>query len=529
MNGRHVVLPGSNRPQKATAVRRRAADPDAQIEVTVTLRSPAPPEGAGVAQPGLTYDQLRAQFGASQADADEVARVLGGYGLKVEEVSLGTASMKLTGTVKEMDAAFLAKLAIYHDSDQGEFRGRDGELQIPADLAGIVTGVFGLDQRRVARRNSTGSATTASPVAPADLESRYNFPPGDGAGQQIAVAEFGGAYFADDASAYATKYGRPLATVNVVPLNYTPPTQAQIQAMSQDQQQEVLDESFEVMLDVEVIAGLCPGATISVLFATFDQKGWIDTINRVIRDRPVALSVSWGLAEDDPSWSKAALTQINKRLQAATLLGITICVASGDDGSGDQVRDGKAHVDFPSSSPYVLSVGGTMVDNTGAEVVWFEAPGERSGGGGATGGGVSVEFPRPSWQAVSIRSVNAGSFDGRVIPDVAALAGAPLYDLIFLGQDQPNGGTSAATPVWAALVARINAALPAAKRQRFLAPLLYQAGPGGQSPGQSAFHDITSGSNTSSPDPGVGYTAGPGYDAASGWGTPDGQKLLAAL
>ena len=174
------------------------------------------------------------------------------------------------------------------------------------------------------------------------------------------------------------------------------------------------------MMDIEIIAGLCPGANISVYFSTFDQRGWVDLLNKVIASNPVVLSVSWGLAEEDPGWSANAITAINDRLNAARLLGITTCVSSGDDGSGDQLDDGHAHVDFPSSSPFSLGVGGTMLKQSGAnvsEVTWWEAPGRRTNdGGGATGGGVSTLFPRPAWQNVKIKSLNKGSIDGRVAP-----------------------------------------------------------------------------------------------------------------
>jgi kumamolisin len=272
-----------------------------------------------------------------------------------------------------------------------------------------------------------------------------------------------------------------------------------------------------------------------VYFATFDQKGWVDLLNQVVAGKPalpVSLSVSWGLPEDDPDLTAGARTAINQSLNAAALLGITICVSAGDDGSGDQLTDGRAHVDFPSSSPFVLSVGGTMLQGTSAnatEVTWFVSPGRRNGkGAGATGGGVSVAFQRPSWQNVHVPSVNPNGIDGRVMPDIAALAGAPLYDLIFLGKDSPNGGTSASAPLWASLIARINAALPAAKKQRFLTPLLYHNA-GAQTVGQIGCTDITSGQNASHPQPGVGYQAGPGFDAVTGWGVPNGAKLLAAL
>jgi kumamolisin len=286
------------------------------------------------------------------------------------------------------------------------------------------------------------------------------------------------------------------------------------------------------MMDVQIIAGLCPKATIIVYFATFDQKGWIDLLNQVIADSaaiPVALSISWGLAEDSPDWSEGALNAINDSLTAAAMLGITTCVASGDDGSGDQMTDGQAHIDFPSSSPFVLSVGGTMLTSA-AETAWWQSPGRRTRkGGGATGGGVSVVFNRPAWQNVNVTSINQGSIDGRIIPDVTALAGPPFYDLIFLNKDQPNGGTSASTPLWAALIARINASLPQEKQQRFLTPLLYQSTPQGQPLGASGCCDITTGQNASHPSPNMGYEAGPGYDAVSGWGVPNGKDLLNLL
>lgn len=138
-------------------------------------------------------------------------------------------------------------------------------------------------------------------------------------------------------------------------------------------------------------------------------------------------------------------------------------------------------------------------------------------------------FPRPKWQNVQVRSVNTGGIDGRVLPDVAALAGPPLYDLIFLGRDFPNGGTSASTPLWAALVARINANIAASKKQRFLPPLLYQSGANGKPRGEVACHDITAGQNASYPEPGVGYQASTGFDAVTGWGVPDGAQLLKSL
>ena len=527
----HVLLPGSERPAKAGATRVRDADPNAPLEVTLSLRGPQLPSPDQLPEQALSREEFEAKYGASQADADTVARVLGGMGLKIEEVSLPTRSIRVSGTVGAMQAAFQPKLGIYHSSDQGEYLGREGELMVPAELQDIVTGVFGLDKRRVADRKAIAAPQHAAPMTPADLAQRYNFPSGTGAGQTIAIAEFGGGWFADDVQTFCTKHGLPVPTIQVVPVNLQPLTLEQIRQLPPQQRLQQFDMSGEVMMDIEIVAGLCPGASISVYFATFDQKGWVDLLNQVITQRPVALSISWGLAEDSPDWSAAGRSAINDRLAAAATLGITVCVSSGDDGSGDAMPDARAHIDFPSSSPFVLSVGGTMLKGTpSVEQAWWVMPGRRNGkGGGSTGGGVSTIFPRPAWQNVMIPSLNAGSIDGRVNPDVAALAGAPLYDLTLVGQDSPNGGTSASAPLWAALIARINAALAPDKRQRFLTPLLYQAGPGGQPRGQTGCRDITIGQNSSHPEPGVGYQAKVGFDAVTGWGVPNGQALLTAL
>ncbi len=223
------------------------------------------------------------------------------------------------------------------------------------------------------------------------------------------------------------------------------------------------------------------------------------------------------------------MNSINHRLQIAAMQGITVCVSSGDDGSGCDATDKRCHVEFPSSSPFVLSVGGTMLTSGAGgkfdEVVWWESPGRRtSKGGGSTGGGVSVLSPRPAWQAVHVSSLNPNAPDGRVVPDVSALAGPPLYFLLLDGQPLPDGGTSAATPLWAALIGRIDAALPASKQQRFLPPLLYKT-----TVGKETFRDIVSGQNASHPNPGKGYAAAVGFDAVSGWGVPDGKALLQAL
>lgn len=549
MDSTHVVLPGSFRPLGRGAQRLRDLSPGAHIDLTITIRAPELPSADEVPTT-LSAERFASQYGAKPEDVQRVSEVLRGYGLSIDAVTQAGRSLHVSGSASAVEAAFHPGLGVYSSPTQAEFRGREGDVQIPSALAGLITGVHGLDQRRVAHRKSSGAALAAAPVSqpltPADLEARYRFPKGNAAGQTVAIAEFGEPlnsgqflpplYLPTDVDAFLTKHGLPKATVQIVPVNLTPLTLSDVQQLPPQLANAAADEAVEVMMDVEIVAALCPQATIKVLFATFDQKGWVDLLDALTSAPaavPVALSVSWGSAEDSGDWSASALAAINQRLQIAAMHGITVCVSSGDDGSGDGQPGKRAHVDFPAASPFVLAVGGTQLNAPGVspnEVAWWETPGRRTKkGGGASGGGVSTKFPRPKWQDVSVKSLNHAAIDGRVVPDVAALAGEPLYDLVFLGRTSPNGGTSASAPLWASMIARVNAQLPQAKRQRFLTPLLYAKPSGGKALGQAVCRDITVGTNASHPSPGVGYESGTGYDAVTGWGVPDGAALLGNL
>lgn len=544
MEPTHVSLPGSHRPAARDARRLRDASPQDPVEVTVTLAGPPLPDPDSIPARGLTQEEFTSLYAAPEENAAMAREALERYGLSVEDVSLSTRSMRLSGTVDQVERAFGTKLGVYHTEKEGEFRGREGELEIPAELKGIVTGVFGLDARRVAHRRTAAPAKVATPLTPNDLEQRYAFPPGDGAGQELAIAEFGGGYFIEDVTSFCQKYDIPDAAGNITPVSVGLPwyTLVQINKMPPKNREQELGEAGEVMMDVEIVAALCPAATISVYFAPFTEKGWVDLLNQVILQRPVTLSISWGAPEDDPTtWSHAGQIAVSQRLAALATQGTTVCVSSGDDGSGDDIDDGKVHVDFPASSPYVLAVGGTEIE-AGTERLWWDKPGTRfnpdgsPSGGGATGGGVSVMIPRPEWQTISVSSLNTHvpAFDGRVVPDVAALSGEPLYDLVFAGHDAPNGGTSASAPLWAALITRVQANLPANAAPAFLTPFLYQHDTNGTPYGQSVCRDITQGSNGSNsnasyPQPGKGYQVSTGYDAVTGWGVPNGTALLSAL
>jgi len=447
--------------------------------------------------------------------------------------------MIFSGPAARMEEVFVVKLFNYSHPD-GTYRGHTGPVCVPAELQDIVKAVFGLDNRRVARRRrhqlNQAQAPTKLPHLPASwytsgqLAAHYNYPPGDGTGQAVGILEFGGGYFPADLTEYCRLANVPMPTVNPVSTDGTS-TSAKDGAEG------------EVMLDIEVVAGVCPKATIAVYFAEWGETGWITALDAAMQDQknnPSVLTVSWGAPEDTDVWSAQAMEQVNETLQEAGHLGVTVCIAAGDDGSSDaDLTDGLAHVDFPSCSPYVLSVGGTTIPAKGStqpDIGWFEGDGLRptqagDPDGGSTGGGVSAIFPRPAWQsAITIPSVNPGAIVGRVMPDLAANADwiASPYLLVVDGKAQGNGGTSAATPLVAALIALINAKLPAGQRAGYLTPLLYQAGAAGKGTlGSTGCTDVVSGSNGTAKA--GGYSAGKGYDAMSGWGTPDGVKLLNAL
>ena len=542
---RFIAVPGSERTPAFGATATRAADAEAWVEVTLKLARKAPlPAVDARPQATLTSTELGSRFGASDDAVKRVTDTFAALGLTVLAGDAATRSVKLGGPVNIIEQAFQVKLMQF-DGIRGPYRGRVGALHVPVALENDIVGVFGLDNRRVVRRRPDSGRkrhvvdpTTAAAAPrkrpwffPSELAIAYDFPDGDGSGQTIGLLEFGGGYFEDDLKAFGKSAG--LASLpTVAPIS--------VDKMPTDTNDEA---TGEVMLDVEVLAGPCPQATIPVWFSQFTEKGWVDALDAAIHDatyKPQVLSISWGYAEDVSVWTASAVTQVNEALQEAALMGITICVAAGDDGSSDGINDGNAHVDFPCSSPFVLAVGGTLL-RTGAkrsERAWKDGDGLRADNGGSTGGGVSARIARPAWQSgLDIAPVNPGQLAGRIVPDVSANASANTgYFVVAGAQQEISGGTSAAAPLWAGLLARMNQQLaasgkrPAAsgKRVGYLTPLLYGATPGGTGPlGKQGCNDIHTGDNVTAHV--GGFKSAAGFDAVTGWGSPKGKDLLAAL
>jgi kumamolisin len=481
----------------------------------------------------MTREQLAREYGSDPKAVQAIENFAKEHGLVVTRNESASARMGLGGTADNINAAFGVTLMDYENPKLGAFHARTEPVNVPPEVGDAITGVFGLNNHRMLHRGFRAARHLAPEMAtphrswfvPTELAPVYNFPNANARHQCIGLLEFGGGVETSDVTNYFSKIGSPSPGVNVVAVD----------GVSTDPASDP-DSTGEVMLDVDVAGALGAGAKLVVYFSTFDEKGLVDCLSKVINDStndPSVVSISWGWDENETFnnegviWSKAAIQHCNESFLAAAHLGITVCVSTGDDGSEAQMRDGRAHVNFPATSPYVLAVGGTTLHVRKAakgashviETVWNDGP-----NGGGTGGGVSDVTPCPAWQTGKVvPSVNPGHFAGRAIPDVAADADpATGYLTMSGGKMQIVGGTSASAPLWASLIARINSSL-GARAGNFNAQLYSKLGPNG------VLRDVTSGNNDVEGLLHGHYPAGPGWDACTGWGVPDGQKLLTAL
>jgi kumamolisin len=357
------------------------------------------------------------------------------------------------------------------------------------------------DQPVLPSLSGTAPPTPAGMHSVPEIMSLYNFPPGfDGRGQTIGLIQLGGGIVRADLDQYFKSLNLPTPDVSSVSVD-----------RAGDKPGTTADG--EVMINIAIVGAIAPRAQIRVYFAPNKTTGYADALKRAIADNVSVLGSGWGSPES--AWSDQDIETINALLERAAKQGITVLVAAGDGGVTDGVRDGRRHVDFPGSSPWVLSVGGTRLKSDSSRITSETV---FNSGGSATGGGVSEKFDRPDWQsAVSVPPRDNGKF-GRGIPDLVAAAdpqfGVPI---IVHGNIWQIGGTSGSMPMWAGLIALINQAV--GYNVGYLNPRLYrEMGPAG------LFRTIMSGDNGVS---GVkGYTAGKAWSPVAGWGSPDGVKLL---
>ena len=517
-----VVLKGSEKAAVENAVHVKATPARTKLTVSVIVKRKEPLQYNRRA--GRAYGPVRvsrAEYKRRHAADPDAVKLVSAFAkefnltVETDPVSTARRTVQLTGTAADIQKAFGVELN-QKTIDGVEYRVRAGGIQLPETMAGSVLAVLGLDNRpqakphfRVRQLASAGLSAAAIPTAPSSytppqVAQAYQWPAtASGAGQTIAIIELGGGYRQTDLTTYFQS------------LNLTPPA---ITAVSVDKGKNAPSNSSsadgEVMLDIEVAASVAPGAKIVVYFCPNTDQGFTDAISTAIHDttnKPSVISISWGGPES--SWTAQAMSALDAACQSAAALGITITVASGDNGSTDGGTGN--NVDFPASSPHVLACGGTKLDANGStlvsEVVWNE----QAVNDGASGGGVSNVFPLPSWQANANVPAPAMSGGGRGVPDVSGDADPNTgYQIRVDGQNSVIGGTSAVAPLWAGLVAVANQQL--GTQVGFLQPAIYAA------KAAAAFNDVTEGNNGA-------FSAGPGWDACTGLGSPIASALITLL
>ncbi|HEU5333807.1 MAG TPA: S53 family peptidase [Actinocrinis sp.] len=438
----------------------------------------------------LSPDQFASRFGPTSATVNQVTAYLASQGLKVTNVAKGNLVVDASGTAAQMETAFGTHLSNYKQGAKSYYA-NDAAPSLPTGIASSVVSVAGLDNyAKLTHTAVTPAAVSprATNFTPAKIRSGYNLTSlisagFKGTGEKVALIEFDG-YVQSNITTYDNKFSLGVSSN---------PTKVTVDGGSG----ALGDGEVEVELDIEVVQAIAPGAAVSVYEAPNTDAGEQDMYAAMVSADVPVISSSWGASELDRT--SANINAVDTVLKQAAAQGQSVYAASGDSGSAD-AANGATAVDYPASDPFVSGVGGTNLTETSAgawskEVAWS-----------GSGGGVSVDFAKPSYQ-----SALSGSF--RSVPDVSTDGGPNSPWQIFTeGTWTQVWGTSAAAPSWAAFTAIYDQDASAKGKAAlgFANPTLYAIGAGANY--ASAFHDIKSGSNGA-------FSAGTGYDRVSGWGS----------
>ncbi|MDP9483181.1 MAG: S53 family peptidase, partial [Chloroflexota bacterium] len=501
-------------------------DPDGLARYTAAIVDPLSPDYGQVLTPTAIGDR----FGPAPASLARLAAGLESGGLTVVGGAPQRTTLRVSGPIRAVEALFATRLERYRDPDGRTYIAPLSPPQVPAAFADTVDGILGLDGRLRIRPASGWRQPAGTPLGPAASAPRFGLRPSDvataydllplqkagldGTGQTIAIVSFDAI---DDATiaAFDRELGISSAKVIHVPVNGgTRPGEG----------------SSEVALDIEVIRSIAPKARIINFEAPNNGSTFADVIDAIVADgRAKTISISWGQCDIPRAVSNATRRADERSFQAAVAAGITIFSASGDFGAYDCRANRPDNLDlttdWPSGSQYVVGVGGTRLGLRTSGGYFSEEGWEDTLEGSGAGGGIAVREPRPAWQVAPGVDL-PGSTGLRLIPDVAAAAD-PDSGFYSIWRDTDDslvqgsiGGTSAAAPFWAGSMLLVRQAAAAAGKQPpgFLAPIFYRVA----ASDPQAFHDITRGGN-------LGYEAGPGWDAATGLGSPNMARLLNAL
>lgn len=532
----------------------------------------------------LSRNELTHLHACDPLDLARVINFASDHKLAVLRFEPACRHLILEGAVADLNEAFGVRLHHYDHGDRVG-HGHAEALHPPEDVAELITHVVGLDQSPFRRPSSLGAETKTAarrdslgtPIPPSSFVERYRFPKeARGRGQRIAIIALGGGYHPSDLESYFTEvlgldHQPVVRSISVDGARNSPLTMDKLAAVLKayndprntlaDLKQRFGDDlgeaiaTVETTMDVQLAVAAAPAAEIDVYFAPGTPLGMYHVVHAICGlheaidesgadyapGPPSVISLSW--SQPEGLLAQSALS-IDAAIDRAQCLGVCIVCCSGDAGSYG-LKDPKsgsrlASVMFPAASHAVLAVGGTQLAPDGAERVWND---DNRGTHQASGGGVSGGFALPWWQngrgVPSHAELNGPawispyledgakeSFVGRGVPDVAAYANQiPGYALRVGGVDIGSGGTSASTPLWAGLVARLCEAV--GQRLPWLPEILYHPS------FASAFRNIVDGDNAIPGFEIASYSADQAsthrWSACAGLGVPDGEALLRQL
>ena len=536
----YVTLKGSRHPHPEKHRKLGSTDAGEEITVTVLLRRRRGSRPKTVADfckdaAAVRATPSRTRFantnGADPKDLKAVTDFARAHGFAVVSTHKARRAVMLRGSAAALNAAFGLTLHNYQYSG-GRYRSHDGPIAVPRKLASVIEAVVGLTNRKVpaqhfaTRPKGSADPPDTAPVTPQQMAQLYGFPPGDGAGQTIGLYEMDAGqpagYSLQDIENSIKAFGGGLKVPTLVDVS--------IDGVTNSGQSD-----GETGLDITVAGAIAQGATIAVFFTGGTAQSILHALQRMIHPDagdpvPTIISISYGWGPDAASadsFSDAEYTQLGALFQDAANLAITVLVSSGDSGAYIEDKT-RAQVSYPATEPWVTACGGTTVGNikgtTFEEFAWNDRSAGGAHGPGATGGGISDRFALPEYQANAAVPKNIVSKkSGRGVPDVAANASENSgYIQYIQGQRGPVGGTSAVAPLYAGLIARINANLGGSAG--FINPQIYAAA-------GSAFRDIAGPGGPANNSYGrvAGYPVTTGWDGCTGLGVARGTALQNTL
>ena len=512
------------------------------VEVELTF-NPTSPSFYASPSPGstpMTMAEIASEFGLSVTEYAAVEQYFEARGLSVVHTWPDRLSLSLSGPASKVGAAFGTTLV------SGVYGGRGVSFpanapSLPAWLEAETAGVAGLSNGfdafslplspAVAPALAAPSQLTTTPISPSiardiyDVSGLYNLTttPTYAVGRGIVLLLWGWGYAPSDIKTFFSQYypaAFPAPTVTAYPVDGAP-------SPSPNAVNDPSNGSRELTLDLEWSGSMAPGASLDAVYAppgpgnngySPTSASMIDALNTAVTPSDVpnvaAISMSFGSTDGgDPSLQSG----FQNDFAIAAHEGISLFAATGDlGGDAGNGCTGGAAPEYPSTSPDVVAVGGTVVSldqNPLGGITGFSET-----GWSLSGGGFSTVYPAPSWQEVGSAAgpISASGFRG--VPDVAATASDNF--VYFAGADQVGAGTSFATPLWAGMVTEMDALR--GSNFGFFTPALYTLAANGSTTTPPAFHDITSGSNCVA-------SAGPGWDEVTGWGSPDAVLLYEHL